>query len=252
MKIVVIGGTGLIGAKLVDELREHGHEAVPASPGTGVDTVTGDGLDRALAGAAVVVDVSNAPSFEDDAVLAFFDTSTRNLLRAGTAAGVGHHVALSVVGTDRLLESGYFRAKIAQETLIQASAIPYSIVRATQFFEFIGGIADAATDGATVRLAPVLIQPIAADDVATALGRICVGSPLNQIVDVAGPERFRLDEYIRQALSARDDPREVITDPRARYSGATVDVRTLVPDGDAILADTRYQDWRRRSAIPTM
>jgi uncharacterized protein YbjT (DUF2867 family) len=252
MKTVVIGGSGLIGTKLVDTLREHGHEVVPASPGTGVNTLTGEGLDHALDGAAVAVDVSNSPSFEDEAVLTFFDTSTRNLLRAETIAGVGHHVALSVVGTDRLSGSGYFRAKIAQEKLIKESWIPYSIVRATQFFEFIGGIADAATNGNSVRLAPILFQPIAADDVASAVARICVGSPLNQTVEVAGPEQFRLDELVRRALGERHDPREVITDPHARYSGAEVGERTLVPDDIAILAETRYEDWLRRSAIPTM
>jgi uncharacterized protein YbjT (DUF2867 family) len=251
MRIVVIGGSGLIGTKLVGRLQETGHEAVPASPQTGVNTVTGEGLDRVLAGAPVVVDVSNAPSFEDSAVLTFFETSTRNLLRAEAGVRVGHHVALSVVGTDRLQESGYFRAKLAQESIIEGSPIPYSIVRATQFFEFIGGIADGASDGSTVRLAPVLLQPMAAGDVADALTRICVGPPLNRIVNVAGPEQFRLDEYIRQALSARDDPREVITDPLARYSGAEVGERTLVPDGDAVLADTRYEDWLSGSAIRT-
>jgi uncharacterized protein YbjT (DUF2867 family) len=252
MRIVVIGGSGLIGTKLVDKLREHGHDVVPASPNTGVNTLTGDGLAHALDGADVTVDVSNSPSFEDGAVLNFFETSTRNLLRAEGVARVGHHVALSVVGTDRLSGSGYFRAKIVQETLIKESWIPYSIVRATQFFEFIGGIADAATDGATVRLAPVLFQPISADDVASAVARICVGSPLNQTVEVAGPQQFRLDELVRQALGERQDPREVITDPHARYSGAEVGERTLVPDDSAILAETRYEDWLSRSAIPTM
>jgi uncharacterized protein YbjT (DUF2867 family) len=250
MRIVVIGGSGLIGTKLVDELRDRGHEAVPASPATGVNTITGEGLDLALDGAAVVVDVSNAPSFEDEAVLTFFDTSTRNLLRAGVGAGVGHHVALSVVGTDRLTESGYFRAKIAQETLIEESSIPHSIVRATQFFEFIGRIADDATVGTTVRLAPVLFQPMAAADVASAVGRICVGPPLEATVEVAGPEPFRLDELVRRALGERHDPREVITDPRARYSGAAVDERTLMPGDSATLAGTTYGDWVGRPAIP--
>ena len=210
MKIVVIGGTGLIGSKLVKKLREQGHEAVAASPNSGVNTLTGEGLAEALRGASVVVDVSNSPSFEDAAVLKFFETSTRNLLAAEAAAGVGHHVALSVVGTERLSESGYFRAKIAQEKLIKESAIPYSIVHATQFFEFVKSIADAATDGNTVRLAPVLIQPMAADDVASAVGKIAVGTPLNGTVEVAGPEQFRLDELIRRGLartqrSARGD-----------------------------------------------
>ena len=248
MKIVVIGGSGLIGTKLVATLLEHGHDAVPASPRTGVNTLTGNGLDRVLDGAAVAVDVSNAPSFEDEAVLAFFETSTRNLLRAETNAIVGHHVALSVVGTDRLSGSGYFRAKLAQEQLIEESSIPWSIVRATQFFEFTGGIADDATSGTSVRLPPVMFQPVAAEDVAGAVRRICTGPPLKRIVEVAGPEPFRLDEFIRRALSARQDPREVITDPHARYSGAEVGERTLVPDDSAILGGTRYEDWLNGSA----
>lgn len=247
MKIVVIGGSGLIGSKLVTKLREHGHEAVPASPNTGVNTLTGEGLAEALQGAAVVVDVSNSPSFEDTAALKFFETSTRNLLDAEAAAGVGHHVALSVVGTERLSESGYFRAKIAQEKLIKNSSIPYSIVQATQFFEFIKSIAAAATDGNTVRLPPVLFQPIAADDVAKAVGRISVGSPVNGITEVAGPEQFRFDELIRQALAAWNDPREVVADPHARYSGAELRERTLVPGADAILAETRFSDWLSQS-----
>ena len=243
MKIVVIGGTGLVGSKLVEKLREHGHEAVPASPDSGVNTLTGEGLAEVLEGADVVVDVSNSPSFEDEAVLAFFETSTRNLLEAEGAAGVGHHVALSVVGTDRLSESGYFRGKIAQETLIEGSPIPYSIVHATQFFEFVKSIADGATDGDTVRLAPVLIQPMAADDVAAAVAKAAVGPPVNGIVEVGGPEQFRLDEFIRRGLEARDDPRDVIADPDARYFGAKLDERTLVPDGDASLAETHFEDW---------
>ena len=239
MKIVVIGGTGLIGSKVVRRLREQGHDAVAASPKSGVDTLTGAGLPEALAGAQVVVDVSNSPSFADEAVLAFFETSTRNLLAAEAAAGVGHHVALSVVGTERLAESGYFRAKLAQEALITGSAIPYSIVHATQFFEFIPSIADAATEGATVRLAPVLIQPMAADDVAGAVAQVAVGAPVNGIVEVAGPERFRLDDLIRRNLGARHDPREVVTDPRARYSGALLGERTHVPGSGARLTETR-------------
>ena len=249
MKIVVIGGTGLIGSKLVTRLGEHGHEAVAAAPNTGVNTLTGEGLADALAGASVVIDVSNSPSFEDTAVLEFFETSTRNLLAAEAAAGVGHHVALSVVGTERLPESGYFRAKIAQEKLIEKSAIPYSIVHATQFFEFVGSIADAATDGGTVRIAPVLFQPIAGDDVAQAVGRISMGSPLNGRVEVAGPERFRMDEFFRDALAARHDPREVVADPHARYFGAELSEGTLVPGGDAILGETRYSDWPGRTVI---
>ena len=251
MKIVVIGGTGLIGSKLVTKLRAQGHDAVAAAPNTGVNTITGEGLAEALVGAAVVVDVSNSPSFEDAAVLAFFQTSTRNLLAAETEAGVRHHVVLSVVGTERLSESGYFRAKTAQEDLIKRSSIPYSIVHATQFFEFIKSIADAATDGNTVRLASVLIQPMAADDVADAVARICLGPPVNGMVEVAGPEQFRLDEFIRRALSARHDPREVIADPHARYFGVELGERTLVPDDDASLAETRFEDWLSQSMIAT-
>lgn len=243
MKIVVIGGSGLIGSKLVKKLREDGHEAVAASPVSGVNTLTGEGLAEALRGASVVVDVSNSPSFEDAAVLKFFETSTRNLLVTEAEAGVGHHVALSVVGTERLAESGYFRAKIAQEKLIKESSIPYSIVHATQFFEFVKSIADAATDGNRVRLAPVLIQPMAADDVASAVGRIAVGTPVNGTVEVAGPDRFRLDELIRRGLSARSDPREVVADPQARYFGAELSERTLVPRDDARLGETRFEDW---------
>jgi uncharacterized protein YbjT (DUF2867 family) len=205
MKIVVIGGTGLIGSKLITKLREHGHDAVAASPNSGVNTITGEGLAEALRGASVVVDVSNSPSFEDAAVLTFFETSTRNLLAAEAVAGVGHHVALSVVGTERLSESGYFRAKIAQENLIKGSSIPYSIVHATQFFEFVKSIAAAATDGKTVRLAPVLIQPMAADDVAGAVGRIAVGKPVNGTVEVAGPEQFRPGDNARLGETRFED-----------------------------------------------
>lgn len=243
MKLVVIGGSGLIGSKLVTRLREHGHEAIAASPNSGVDTLTGDGLADALEGASVVVDVSNSPSFEDAAVLEFFETSTRNLLDAEAAAGVGHHVALSVVGNDRLPESGYLRAKAAQEKLIAGSSIPYSIVRATQFFEFVGRIADAATDGDTVRLPPVLFQPIAADDVAAAVGRAAVGEPLNGIVEVAGPEQFRFDVLVRRGLAARHDPRTVVADPGARYFGAILSERSIVPGDGARLAETRFDDW---------
>jgi uncharacterized protein YbjT (DUF2867 family) len=251
MKIVVIGGSGLIGSKLVRKLLEHGHQAVPASPDSGVNTLTGEGLAEALDSAAVVVDVSNSPSFEDAAVLNFFETSTGNLLDAEAAAGVGHHVALSVVGAERLSESGYFRAKIAQENLIKRSSIKYSIVHATQFFEFIERIADDATDGNTVRLAPVLIQPMAAEDVASAVGKISVGSPVNGIVEVAGPQQFRLDELIRRVLRERRDPREVITDPHARYFGAELDERTLVPGDDARLAETRFDDWLSQAGVST-
>jgi uncharacterized protein YbjT (DUF2867 family) len=251
MKIVVIGGSGLIGSKLVRKLREHGHQVVAASPDSGVNTLTGEGLAEAVAGAAVVVDVSNSPSFEDAAVLKFFETSTGNLLKAEAEAGVGHHVALSVVGTERLSESGYFRAKIAQEKLIRKSSIPYSIVHATQFFEFLKRIADDATDGTTVRLAPVLIQPMAAEDVANAVGRVSVGSPVNGIVEVAGPQQFRLDELIRRVLRERGDPREVITDPHARYFDAELGERTLVPGDGARLAETRFDDWLSQAVVST-
>jgi len=243
MKIVVIGGTGLIGSRLVRQLREHGHEAVAASPDTGVNTITGEGLAEALKGASVVVDVSNSPSWEDAAVMKFFETSTRNLLAHEADAVVGHHVALSVVGTERLLESGYFRAKMAQENLIKASSIPYSIVHATQFFEFIKGIADISTDGNKVRLPPVLIQPMAADEVASAVGRIAMGSPVNGIVEVGGPEQFHLDELVRRYLAVRKDPREVVTDPHARYYGIEVSERTLLPGNDARLGETRFETW---------
>ena len=243
MKIVIVGGTGLIGAKLVARLREEGHDAVPASPASGVNTLTGEGLAEVLAGAAVVVDVSNSPSFDDAAVLDFFQTSTANLLAAEATAGVGHHVALSVVGTDRLAESGYFRAKIVQEKLIERSLVPYSIVHATQFFEFIEAIADAATDRETVRLAPVLIQPIAADDVARALASVAVAPPMNAVVEVAGPEQFRLDDLVRRKLSVRGDPRDLVADPRARYFGAALSERTLIPGDDAALGEIRFVDW---------
>lgn len=248
MKLVIIGGTGLIGSKLVSKLRERGHDAVAASPDTGVNTLTGEGLDQVLQGATVVVDVSNSPSFEDLAVMEFFTTATRNLIVAARAAGVMHYVALSVVGTDRLTESGYFRAKIAQEKLIKESGIPYSIVHATQFFEFIKSIAAAATQGNTVRLPPVFIQPMSADDVAKAVGRVAVGTPVNGIVEAAGPESFRLDELIRQGLSARQDPREVVADPGARYFGAMLGAQTLMPADGAKLGEVRFQEWLRQPA----
>jgi uncharacterized protein YbjT (DUF2867 family) len=248
MKIVVIGGSGLIGSKLVIKLREGGHEAIAASPNSGVNAVTGEGLAEALKGASVVVDVSNSPSWEDAAVLKFFETSTRNLLTYEAAAGVGHHVALSVVGTDRLSESGYFRAKIAQEKLIQNAAIPYSIVRATQFFEFLKGLADISFDGNKVRLAPVLFQPMAADDVASGVGRVAIGSPVNGTVEIGGPEQFRLDELVRRQLAALKDPREVIADPEARYSGAKLSLKTLMPDKTARLGETRFETWLTQSA----
>jgi uncharacterized protein YbjT (DUF2867 family) len=248
MKIVVIGGSGLIGTKLVNKLREHGHEAVAASPNSGVNTVTGEGLAEVLKGASVVVDVSNAPDWEDTAVLKFFETSTRNLLASEAAAGVRHHVALSVVGSERMLESGYFRAKIAQENLIKSSSIPYSIVRATQFFEFVKGIADVSTDGNKVRLSSALIQPMAADDVASAVGQIAMGSPVNGTVEVGGPEQFRLDELVRQGLAAWKDPREVVTDPDARYYGVNLSEKTLVPGDGARLGQTRFETWLTQQA----
>ncbi len=247
MKIVVIGGTGRVGSKLATKLREQGHESVAASPKSGVNTVTCEGLADVLKGAAVVVDVSDSPLWEDNAVMKFFETSTRNLLAYEAAAGVGHHVALSVVGTERLLESGYFRAKLAQENLIKSSSIPYSIVRATQFFEFIKGVADFSTDGNTVRLPPALIQPMAAEDVATAVAKVALGSPLNGTVEVAGPERFRLYELVRRGLAARKDPREVVDDPQARYYGINVSESTLIPGGDAQLGETRFENWLNQS-----
>jgi uncharacterized protein YbjT (DUF2867 family) len=249
MKVVIIGGSGLIGSKLVARFREQGHEAVPASPDSGVNTLTGEGLAEVLAGAAVVVDVSNSPSFDDAAVLKFFETSTANLLAAEAAAGVGHHVALSVVGSDRAPDSGYLRAKIAQEKLIRNSSIPYSIVRATQFFEFLKRIADEATDGNTVRIAPVRFQPIAAEDVAKVVGRVAVSAPVNGIVEIAGPQQFRFDEFIRLGLAARQDPRVVIADPHARYFGTELDERTLVPGADARLGETRFEEWIGKSVI---
>src|SRR6478609_9739463 len=248
MKIVVIGGSGLIGKQVVANLRQKGHEVVPASPSSGVNTVTGEGLAQAVAGARVVVDVSNAPSWEDNAVLAFFETSGRNLLAAEAAAGVGHHVALSVVGTDRLLASGYFRAKMAQENLIKASPIPYTIVRATQFFEFVGGIAQFSTEGQTVRLPPALMQPIAADDVAAVLADVALAEPLNGTFDLAGPEPIRQDDLVRQFLKATGDARTVITDPRALYFGITVNDQSLTPGEHPRLGPTRFEDWLRHQA----
>jgi uncharacterized protein YbjT (DUF2867 family) len=246
MKIVVIGGSGLIGTKLVNKLRQHGHEVLAASPSSGVNTLTGQGLAEALAGAQVVVDVANSPSFEDKAALEFFETSGRNLLAAEATAGVGHHVALSVVGTDRLLASGYFRAKMAQENLIKASKIPYTILRSTQFFEFVSGIAQSATDGQTVRLSPALVQPIVSDDVADALADIAVGKPVNGKVEVAGPERIRLDELVRRYLSANRDARKVITDVHARYFGIELNDQSLTPGDNPRIGKTRFEDWLKR------
>jgi uncharacterized protein YbjT (DUF2867 family) len=243
MKLVIIGGTGLIGSKLVARLREHGHEAVPASPDTGVNTLTGQGLAEVLQGASVVVDVSNSPSFEEAAVMNFFTTSTRNLLQAAAAAGVRHYVALSVVGTERIPDSPYLRAKNAQEALIKSGGIPYSIVHATQFFEFIKRMADEATEGTTVRLPHVFIQPMAADDVAKAVGKVAAGAPLNGTVEIAGPDLFRFDELIRQGLTARNDPREVVVDPHARYFGAELDERSLIPAEGARLGEIHLQEW---------
>jgi len=246
MKIVVIGGTGLIGSKLVERFGADGHEALPASPDTGVDSVTGEGLDDALKGASVVVDVSNSPSFEDSAVLEFFRTSTGNLLAAGAAAGVGHHVALSVVGSERLPDSGYLRAKVAQEELIKESGVPYSIVRATQFFEFVKGIAAGSTQGGTVRLPSSLLRPLASDDVVEAVGRAAVAAPLNGTTEVAGPEELHLDEFVRVGLAAEADPRAVVTDESVGYFGARVRGRELLPGAGAHLAGTRFGEWLDR------
>ena len=247
MKIVIIGGSGLIGTKLVNNLRQLGHEVVAASRSSGVNTLTGEGLAEVMTGAQVVVDVANSPSFEDKAVLEFFETGGRNLLAAEAAAGVGHHVALSVVGTERLLASGYFRAKMAQENLIKASKIPYTIIRATQFFEFVSGIAQSATDGNTVRLPPALMQPVAADDVAAALADVAVEKPSNGTVELAGPEPIRLDELVRRFLSANRDARKVTTDVHARYFGTELNDQSLTPGDNPRLGPTRFEDWLSRS-----
>jgi uncharacterized protein YbjT (DUF2867 family) len=247
MKIVVIGGSGLIGTKLVNRLREKGHEVVAASPDSGVNTITGEGLAEALAGAQVVVDVANSPSFEDRAALEFFETSGRNLLAAEAAAGVGHHLALSVVGTERLLESGYFRAKMAQENLIKASGIPYTILHSTQFFEFINGIIKSGSEGDVIRLSPALVQPIASDDVAATLADLTVGPPVNGIVEVAGPEAFPLDELAREALAANKDRRQVVADVHARYFGAELNDRSLTPGDNPRLGTIGFRDWLRQS-----
>ncbi|MEU8304812.1 SDR family oxidoreductase [Actinomadura sp. NPDC048955] len=246
MKIVVIGGTGLIGSKLIANLTAQGHEAVAAAPNTGVNTLTGEGLADVLTGASVVVDVSNSPSFEDDAVLNFFETSTGNLLAAEETAGVGHHVALSIVGAERPPERGYFRAKIAQETLIEKSPIPYSIVHATQFFEFTKAIADEATTDGKVHMAPVFYQPMAADDVAEQVARVATASPLNGRAEIAGPDRYRMDEFFREALAIRNDPREVVADPDAHYFGGPLEEHSLVPLGDATLGKVHYNSWPGR------
>lgn len=243
MKVVVIGGTGLIGSKVVANLRDHGHEALPASPRLGINTLTGEGLADALAGATAVVDVSNSPSFEPAAVLSFFETSTRNLLAAEAAAGVGHHVALSIVGIDRSPDNGYFQAKIAQEDLITSGPIPYTIVRATQFMEFVDGIADAGMVGADVHIPPVAFQPIAAEDVARAVARVAVGAPLNGRLEIAGPDRLRFDEVIRRRLQLRNDPRQVVADAHAAYFGAVPGEQSLVPLNGAQLGQVRFEDW---------
>jgi uncharacterized protein YbjT (DUF2867 family) len=247
MKIVVIGGSGLIGTKVVGLLRERGHEAVAASRSTGINAVTGAGLEQAMSGARVVVDVANAPSWEDKAVLEFFETSGRNLLAAEEKAGVKHHVALSVVGTDRLLASGYFRAKMAQEILITAAKVPFTIVRATQFFEFVEGIAQSATDGQTVRLPSALMQPIAADDVATAVAGIALSEPRNGPVELAGPDPIRMDDLVRQFFDANGDARTVTTDNNARYFGIAVNDQSLTPGANPLLGTTHFGDWLRRS-----
>ena len=249
MKIVVIGGSGLIGSKLVEKLAKAGHDPLAASPDSGVDTLTGEGLAEALDAAEAVVDVSNAPVWSDEAVLEFFQTSTRNILAAEVAAGVSHHVALSVVGTDRLPDSGYFRAKLAQEEAIKAATVPYTIVRATQFFEFLGRIAEANTDGETVRVPPVLVQPEAADDVAAALAVAAVGAPVNGTVELAGPERLRLDDLTRRVLAANGDPRGVTADGHSRYFGAELDDDSLIPGDDARIAPTRFEDWLSQTMV---
>jgi uncharacterized protein YbjT (DUF2867 family) len=247
MKIVVIGGSGLIGTKLVNKLRERGHEALAASPSSGVNTITGEGLAEALAGAQVVVDLANAPAWEDNAVLEFFQTSGRNLLAAEAAAGVGHHIALSIVGTDRTPDNGYFRAKVAQEKLIESSGIPYTIIRSTQFMEFLGAIADSSMDGRTVRISPSLFQPIAADDVAAAVADVALSAPRNGIVEIAGPERAPFNEIVARYLKAVGDPREVVRDPEARYFGGRVEERSLVPLGEARIGRINLDEWLRRS-----
>jgi uncharacterized protein YbjT (DUF2867 family) len=248
MKIVVIGGTGLIGSKLVEKLREDGHEPLAASPDTGVNALTGAGLAEALEGARVVVDVANAPVWDDAAVLDFFQTSSRNILSAEAAAGVKHHVTLSVVGVDRLPESGYFRAKLAQEETVRTGSVPYTILRATQFFEFIGRIADSSIEDDTVRLAPVFVQPESAEDVAAALAEVAVSEPVNGIVELAGPEQFRLDELARRVLRANKDPRRVTADVHARYFGTELADHSLTPGSNARIAPTRFEDWLSQAA----
>lgn len=247
MKIVVIGGSGLIGSKVVGKLRKKGHEVIAASPNSGVNTITRKGLAEALADAQVVVDVANSPSFEDRAVLEFFETSGRNLLAAEAAAGVGHHVALSIVGTDRLPESGYLRAKVAQENLVKSSGIPYTIIRSTQFFEFVSGIAQAATVGQTVRLSPALVQPIMSDDVASSVADAALSAPVNGTIEIAGPEQIPLDEVVRRFLKITKDPRKVVADAHARYFGTELNDKSLTAGVNAHLGPTRFDDWLSHS-----
>jgi len=248
MKIVIVGGTGLIGSKLVNLLRSEGHEVIPAAPSKGINSITGEGLAEALTRAQVVVDVTNAPSWEDKAVLEFFETSTRNLLAGEAKTGVGHHVALSIVGCDRLPDSGYLRAKVAQEKLIKASPIPYTIVRATQFFEFVGGIADSATNGQTVRLPSVLFQPVLSDDLVSALAKIAVAKPLNRTIEIAGPDASPFDEVVREYLASHHDPRMVVADEQARYFGTTLEKDSLVPGENPLLGSTHFAEWLSRTA----
>ncbi|GLZ87656.1 LysR family transcriptional regulator [Metapseudomonas resinovorans] len=250
MKIVVIGGTGLIGTQLCNNLRQQGHEVLPASPNTGVNAVTGEGLQAALQGADVVVDVANSPSFEDAAVLAFFEASGRNLAAAEKAAGVKHHLALSVVGTERMLSSGYFLAKMAQEKLIKESGVPYSILRATQFFEFVGAIAHSGTEGNSVRLPPAALQPIASADVAAALTNIAVQPPSNQTTEVAGPDRKPMGWFVKAYLDHNNDQREVIADAGATYFGAPVDDQSLTPGANPIIGATHFEEWLKQAAAP--
>ena len=247
MKIVVIGGTGLIGSKVVSNLRQNGHEAIAAAPNTGINTITGEGLTEALAGAEVVIDVANAPDFADDAVMSFFKTSGDNLLSAAAAAGVRHHIALSVVGSDRLPESGYLRAKVAQEELVKASGIPYTIIRSTQFFEFLGGIAQSATDGQTVRLSPAHLQPVASDDVAALVAKVATMAPANGVIELAGPERIGLDDLVRRYLTAKHDARKVVTDIHARYFGTELNDKSLTPGDNPHIGSTSFETWLARA-----
>ncbi|MGH2664742.1 SDR family oxidoreductase [Flavobacterium sp.] len=248
MKITVIGGTGLIGSKLVNSLRQLGHEVIAASPSSGVNTITGEGLAEALKGTQVVVDVANAPSFEDNAVLAFFQTSGHNLLTASASAGIGHFIALSVVGTERLQESGYFRAKQVQENIIKAAKIPYTIVHSTQFFEFVAGIAQSGIVGEKIHMSPALIQPIASDDVVAAIVPIVTGTPINGTIEIAGPEQFRLDELVRKFFGLTHSTQEVVTDVHARYFGAALNDKTLVPGDNPRIGSIRYEDWFKKQS----